>query len=1247
MNNTSMGGADSGAHSMNDPVQKLINSTQYTHTAVKSGAWSDPKTWSNGRVPDANAKVLIKQGSVVTYDQVSDTRIETVAIEGNLKFATNQDTQLKVKTILNAATGKLDIGAAGQSVAADKRAEIIFTSDTALDSKWDPEQLSKGLVSRGVVNIYGAEKSDHLALVGDATKGSSVLKFKDAPTGWKVGDRIVLGGTRYDSRGKHSDNSKFQDEVLTVTSIQGKEVRFVNEDIKSGNRNVLRFNHVRSNIANSADKLTLYAGNLTRNVTFETENGKSVPINRRAHVMLMHNPNVNVLNAGFYDLGRSDKAKLVDDPGKNVDGSKGNGTNPRGRYSLHLHRTGADNINGQAALVRGNAVEGSPGWGIVQHDSFANLEDNVVFDVVGAGIAAESGNEIGSWTNNLTIKSTGIPLTDFNRQREARDRRYDFGVEGDGFWTQGAALIKNKNNKAISSNSSGLTLFGSALNSRYFRDATTLDISKLPPELKKLFPANQKEVDIRDVPMATVEGFESYNAAVGLRVWAHNTNFDGELTFNTNEPETAHQGRSLIKDFKLWSNRFRGASVQYSSNVDLKDGIVLGNDIGILKAVGAGILVNQESYGSVFDNLTVAGFELGADIAPPNTDKEFIAPTVSNSSFSENTYNLGEAGVPSGQGGLNDFAAYLKLKNNKFDSKTGNQAPAAKFSAKAVGGLAFDLDASTSQDADPLRGGNPNVAKLDSKGIAGYGWDLDGDGSVDRFGREITHVFDKAGSQNISLTVWDSQGKTTSVKQTLNVQPASYVNAFTNGDFSSTKIQIPGNDNSQWADQGWFASKGVKVTGGAGKISVPGDNTNYIGQVVHNEKVHRGQQTLSFDLKNVDSGKKSFDTNSVTVNFWGVNGQFDNISHQTTGPYQVGTLPMERTQLSSLTFNKQNGGLFDWKTISTDVNLGKGYDYLLFQVNADKIKDAQDFVAIDNLSLTGKGDVADKTSAPFINVSSPTPNPSPTNPSSSPSPTNPLSNPSPTNLAPNPTPNPNLPANAPAFPSELAPVARLSFDEGSGQMGVDTSTAGKKNNGQLRNAPRIEGKFGQAVGLNGKNSLVSIDNSQDINLGTHSEKTLSMWFKAGEASAEKKQVIYEEGGRSRGVNIYLENDSLFAGGWSNGKWAQGNWISATNKIQDDKWHHVALVVDGEKTLQPDALTAYLDGEKLGTEQGTQLLQHSDRIGLGNTNGSTRFADGTFGRQNNNGLLGGVDELQIFNDALSATQVQQLASGAFV
>ncbi|NJK28075.1 MAG: hypothetical protein HC925_05580, partial [Coleofasciculaceae cyanobacterium SM2_3_26] len=51
---------------------------------------------------------------------------------------------------------------------------------------------------------------------------------------------------------------------------------------------------------------------------------------------------------------------------------------------------------------------GSPGWGIVHHDSHLVLENNVVFDVAGAAIVAESGNELGAWRNNLTIKTTGM-----------------------------------------------------------------------------------------------------------------------------------------------------------------------------------------------------------------------------------------------------------------------------------------------------------------------------------------------------------------------------------------------------------------------------------------------------------------------------------------------------------------------------------------------------------------------------------------------------------------------------------------------------------------------------------------------------------------------------------------------------------------------------------------------------------------------------------------------------------------------
>jgi len=67
-------------------------------------------------------------------------------------------------------------------------------------------------------------------------------------------------------------------------------------------------------------------------------------------------------------------------------------SNPNGRYPLHLHDIGNLNKNGKSFLIW-NAVIGSPGWWIVQHWSHAAVNDNVVFDIIGAGIISEDGDE--------------------------------------------------------------------------------------------------------------------------------------------------------------------------------------------------------------------------------------------------------------------------------------------------------------------------------------------------------------------------------------------------------------------------------------------------------------------------------------------------------------------------------------------------------------------------------------------------------------------------------------------------------------------------------------------------------------------------------------------------------------------------------------------------------------------------------------------------------------------------------------
>ncbi|MEL7350910.1 MAG: LamG-like jellyroll fold domain-containing protein [Cyanobacteria bacterium J06560_5] len=1240
-----------GGHSAKDgmmshgALEALIGKTKPTHVAVRSGKWSEASTWKNGRIPGNNANVLIEKGLTVTYDQVSDARLKTIANRGTLNFPPNQDTKLIVETILNAPEGKFNVGSAGRAVAADKTTEIIFTSDRGIDRQLDPTQLGKGLVSHGEVNIYGADKLDKVALVGDATAGNNVLKFNQAPTGWRVGDQVVLGGTEYGWNGNDKDNSRLQDEVLTITEINGREVKFTNNDIKNGADDVLRFDHKRSSLA-ATNNLNLYAANLTRNVSFSTENGKAVPIGHRAHVMLMHNPKVKVLNAGFYDLGRSDKSKVVDDIGTNMDGSKGRGTNIRGRYALHLHQTGVDNPNSQASILRGNAISGSPGWGIVQHESKAGLEDNVVFDVVGSGIVAESGNELGWWTDNLVIKTTGIDWKKAQQQRDNRKSKFDLGFDGDGYWIQGAGLIKNKDNKAISSNRAGMVLFGSTLDQKKARPIKTIPVKSLPKELQRLFAEGQTDVDIRDIPFSTVKGFESYNGTTGFRVWAHGTNFDGEGDFSSlpvgyrteeQQPETAHSGKSSVENFKTWGNRYSGTEVFYSSNIELKNGLVLGRD-GERVSNGRGIFSNHASFNSTFDNVTVAGYRQGAEVEVPNSDKEFNATTIKNSKFLKNTYNLGAYGdeapvVDANRTRPDDGASYLKLQNNTFEDITANnRAPVAGFKTKAVGGLSVNFNANSSYDSDPLLPADGKPRRLDNRGIAAYGWDFNGDGKIDRFGRELNHTFDKAGRKNISLTVVDTQGQSTTTKQSVRVQPTAYSNAFPEGNFNpSTRIQDSWKAYSQWSDDGWFFSDRAKLDQGAARLSAAGDWGEFVGRVITDEKVRKGKQTFSFKLKNVEGApeKNTWEKNEVAIKLWGINGPFYNSPYQQTGPEKIGTLPMQSTELLVKDFGGPDGpegDFFNWKNFSFDLDLGKGYDHLLFQVNTSRTSNPADYVAIDNVSLTGAANsISGGGGSPVVA----NPNPVVAGDDKPPAPTN-----NPPVVPPKPTPGPG---------NASAPVAKLSFEEAIVRIAKDTSTDGLNNYGRFVGDPtETKGRVGQAVAFDGVKDMVAVRNSSNINRGIHDERTVSLWFQVDDTASKKKQVIYEEGGAGRGLNIYVEEDLLYVGGWNRGqsKWA-GDWVES-KKVTSDQWHHVALVLDGEETVTNGALTAYLDGQNVGEVKGSQLWDHADGIGLGNVNGKTRFKSGV-STGTDNGLAGAVDEFQVFNSALNSAQIKQLAT----
>jgi hypothetical protein len=159
-------------------------------------------------------------------------------------------------------------------------------------------------------------------------------------------------------------------------------------------------------------------------VVFRSEN---TALDRRGDVKLMHNPHHSVCHCVFFNLGRTDKSKLI------------SATNPRGHYALHFHRCGLDKSL-PPIMCEGNIVIGSPGWGIVNHSSNVAIVGNRVSKINGAGIVTEAGDEIGEITRNVIEDITGTPGFFATRQTN-----FDFGFQGDGIWLQGPGVVIRDN----------------------------------------------------------------------------------------------------------------------------------------------------------------------------------------------------------------------------------------------------------------------------------------------------------------------------------------------------------------------------------------------------------------------------------------------------------------------------------------------------------------------------------------------------------------------------------------------------------------------------------------------------------------------------------------------------------------------------------------------------------------------------------------------------------------------------------
>ncbi len=170
----------------------------------------------------------------------------------------------------------------------------------------------------------------------------------------------------------------------------------------------------------------------------------------------------------------------------------------------------------------------------------------------------------------------------------------------------------------------------------------------------------------------------------------------------------------------------------------------------------------------------------------------------------------------------------------------------------------------------------------------------------------------------------------------------------------------------------------------------------------------------------------------------------------------------------------------------------------------------------------------------------------------------------------------------------------------------------------------------------------TVDYYEPYNYGRfYKHRTVSMWFTTDHLDFGR-QIIYDIGNETRGMNIYLDGGVLYAGAWDrnkdgadNQKW-NGSW-QHTDRIQPNQWHHVALVLDASvdpSRLQEGAFIAYLDGVPFenGSTEGMHIRQLTGSGGIMSNYHGTQLHDvGSPSGQIRQ--YGGLDDFRVWNRSL--------------
>jgi hypothetical protein len=517
-----------------------------TITAIASGTWSEPATWSAGRLPDATDVVAIT-GQTVLYDMAASGIAQTVAISGTgtLVFATDRSTRLDVTTLFVGPGGTLDIGTDASPLPPQHTAEIVIR-DIPIDTILDPAQYGTGLlVLDGTLRLYGAPRTPFMRLAAEPAAGATTLTLAGTVTGWTAGDTLVLPDSRQMATANAQTASQ-QTEWGTVAQVNGTILTLQTK---------LNYGHPGAkNSLSGALEFLPHVAHLSRNIVIRSEN----PTGTRGHVWLSRKSTIDLQHVRFAHLSRTTTAALhsttFDAQGKVV----ALGKNQIGRYAIHLHHLVGPSqpIGGYQYRLIGNVIDGglTPHpykWSIVLHDShYGLIQGNVMVQCGGACLMTEDGSETGNVIEgNIAIRATGV------------GDRMGMGIEPSGYWWRGGQNIVRRNV------ATGMTSGGrGAQNCGYSIFQHKAGTVRLPAyQGADTSVAGQYITQsLYALPLREFVDNEAYHVTCGITVWWLGINY---LT-------PAAQDDSVIRGLKVW-NVFGSPYINYQSHRVVLDGLVV------------------------------------------------------------------------------------------------------------------------------------------------------------------------------------------------------------------------------------------------------------------------------------------------------------------------------------------------------------------------------------------------------------------------------------------------------------------------------------------------------------------------------------------------------------------------------------------------------------------------------------------------------------------------------------------------